>query len=110
MYYINTRMSFGCRSSVDQWLRVSKVLSYALTRWGVHNLTYIDNFIFIAATKTEYEETVHRFKAICADWGVVLKDEKDAAPAQHMVVLSIEYDLIKMTRRITEKRERITFI
>ena len=52
------------------------------------------------------EEAVRRFKAICADWGVILKDEKDAAPAQHMVALGIEYDLVKMTRCITEKRRQ----
>ena len=49
-YYIDTHMSFGRRRSGGQWLRISKALSYALTRWpwGVHNLTYIDDFIFIA--------------------------------------------------------------
>jgi hypothetical protein len=97
-------MSFGCRSSVDQWLRISKALSFALNRWGVHNLTYIDDFIFIAASKHECEEAVRKFKALCADWDVVLKEEKDAAPAQKMTALGIEYDLIKFTRRITEKR------
>ena len=103
-YYIDTRMSFGCRSSVDQWLRISSALSHALTRWGVHNLTYIDDFIFIAATKEECEESVRKFKALCKDWNVILKEEKDAAPAQKMTALGIEYDLIKMTRRITDKR------
>jgi hypothetical protein len=47
-----------------------------------------------------------RFKPICADWGIILKDEKDAAPAQHIVALGIEYDLVKMTKRITEKRHQ----
>ena len=103
-YYIDTRMSFGCRSSVDQWLRISSALSYALTRWGVHNLTYIDDFIFIAASKAECEESVRKFKALCKDWGVILKEEKDAAPAQKMIALGIQYDLIKMTRKITDKR------
>ena len=90
-------MSFGCRSSVDQWLQISKALSYALTKWGAHNLTYIDDFIFIAATQAECEEAVRKFKAICADWGGILKHEKDAAPAQRMIALGIEYDLIKIT-------------
>ena len=103
-YYIDTRMSFGCRSSVDQWLRISSALSHALTRWGVHNLTYIDDFIFIAASKAECEESVRKFKALCKDWGVILKEEKDSAPAQQMVALGIHYDLVKMTRRITDKR------
>ena len=47
-----------------------------------------------------------KFKAICADWGVILTDEKGAAPAQRMIALGIEYDLISMTRRITEKRRQ----
>ena len=34
------------------------------------------------------------------------KDEKGAAPAQRMVALGIEYDLINMTRRITEERRQ----
>ena len=32
------------------------------------------------------------------------QEEKDAAPAQKMVALGIQYDLIKMTRKITDKR------
>ena len=98
----NTQRSIPWSKNTLGWY----TLSYALTRWGVHNLTYIDDFIFIATTKAECEEAVCKFKAICADWGVILKDEKDAAPAQRMTALGIEYDLIGMTRRITEKRRR----
>ena len=46
---------------MDPWLRTSKTLPYALTRWGVHNLTYTDDFVFIAATKAECEEAVRKF-------------------------------------------------
>ena len=70
----------------------------------MHNLTYIDDFIFIAASKAECGESVRKFKALCKDWNVILKEEKDAAPAQKMIALGIEYDLIKMTKRITDKR------
>ena len=92
-------MSFGCRSSVDQRMRISSALSYALTRWRMPNLTYIDDFIFIAASKANCEESLRKFKAICKDWNVILKEEKDAAPAQKMFALGIQYDLVKMTRR-----------
>ena len=74
-YYIDTRMSFGCRSGVDQWLRISSALLHALTRWGVHNLTYIDDIIFIAASKVECGESVRKLKALCKDWDVTLKGE-----------------------------------
>ena len=97
-------MGFGCRSSVDRWLRTSGALSHALTRWGAHNLAHIDNSIFIAPSKEECGEAVRRFKALCADSKVVLKGEKDAAPAQRMTTLGVEYDLIAMTRGIPDKR------
>ena len=51
---------------------------------------------------------MRKFKVICAGWGVILKDKKCATPAQRMVALVIEYDLIKITklRRINEKRHQ----
>ena len=83
---------------------ISSALSYALARWGVHNLTYIDDFIFIAALKADCEESVRKFKALCKDWNVALKEEEDAAPTQKMIALGIQYDLIKVTRKITDKQ------
>ena len=47
---------------------------------------------------------MRKFKALCEDWNVILKEEKDSAPAQKMIALGIEYDLLKMTKRVTDKR------
>ena len=48
--YIDTHLSFGCRSSVDRFLTVSDAIEWALRRWGVTAIHYIDDFILIAPT------------------------------------------------------------
>ena len=103
-YFIDTRMSFGCRSSVDQWLRFSDALAWALLRWGVHALHYVDDFIFIAGSEAECHEQVRKFRTICTAWGVELKVQRDCGPAQKLTALGVEYDLKRMTRQITVER------
>ena len=103
-YYIDKRMSFGNRASVDQWLRFSDALHWTLLRWGVHALHYVDDFIFIAGSEAECKEMVRKFEYLCQQWGVVLKTQEDCGPAQVLTALGVEYDLIKMTRRITPTR------
>ena len=80
-YYIDLRMSFGCRSSVDQWLRFADALSWCLDRWGVHALHYVDDFIFIADSEEECQRQVNKFNAICKAWNVGLKQQDDCGPA-----------------------------
>ena len=103
-YYIDKRMSFGCRSSVDQWLRFSDALAWALLRWGVHALHYVDDFIFIAGSEEECAEQVRKFDAICEEWGITCKVQEDCGPAQTLTALGVEYDLVHMKRKITPGR------
>jgi site-specific DNA-cytosine methylase len=103
-YYIDKRMSFGNRASVDQWLKFSDALQWTLLRWGVHALHYVDDFIFIAGSEEECRQMVAKFEHICEQWGVVLKVQKDCGPAQVLTALGVEYDMISMKRRITPTR------
>ena len=103
-YYIDKRMSFGNRASVDQWLRFSDALAWALLRWDVHALHYVDDFIFIAGSEEECDEQVRKFKHICREWGIALKEQEDCGPAQVLTALGVQYDLINMKRRITPTR------
>ena len=103
-YYVDARMSFGCRSSVDQWLRFSDALAWTLLRWGVHALHYVDDFIFIAGSERECADQVAKFDHICSQWGVLLKDQADCGPATRLTALGVEYDLVGMRRRITPSR------
>ena len=104
LYYIDKRMSFGCRSSVDQWLRFSDALAFTAARWGVPVLHYVDDFIFIASSEAECNEQVRRFRLICEHWGVRLKEQADCGPAQDITILGVQYDLTAMRRRIAPHR------
>ena len=103
-YYIDLRMSFGCRSSVDQWLRFSDALAWSLQRMGVNAPHYVDDFLFIASSEQECQEQVDKFKFVCTSWGVTLKEQKDCGPAQIITVLGVQYDTTRMTRKIDPGR------
>ena len=64
----------------------------------------MDDFIFIAGSEQECREQVRKFRAICSAWGVQLKEIEDCGPAQVLTALGVEYDLVRMTRRITPGR------
>ena len=103
-YYIDKKMSFGCRSAVDQWLRFANALAWAMARQGIHVEWYVDDFIFIAGSESECRRHKRAFQAMCADWGVILKEQPDSDPSQQLVVLGIHYDLLTMTKKITKGR------
>ena len=103
-YYIDMRMSFGCRSSVDQWLRFSDAMAWAMERMGEHAPHYVDDFIFIAGSKQKCQEQVDKFDFLCESWGVEKKVQQDCGPAQIITVLGIQYNTIAMTRKIDPGR------
>ena len=103
-YYIDTRLSFGTRSSVDQWLRIANAMAWSMHRWGAPIFIYMDDAIIIGASRQECTEKLRKFREMCAHWGLDLKDMPDAEPAREMTLLGIQYDLRSMTRKITDKR------
>jgi hypothetical protein len=47
---------------------------------------------------------MRKFRVLCAAWGVELKVIEDCGPARVLTALGVEYDLERMTRRITPGR------
>ena len=95
--FIDTYLSFGCRSSVDRFLTVSDAIEWALRRWGVTAVHYIDDFIFIASTDEEAADAVRKFEIICAAWNIPIKQEKDVGPGTNVELLGVVYDTEAMT-------------
>ena len=102
-YFIDLRLSFGCRSSVDNWLMFAGALHFALARWGVHALFYVDDFIFIGDSEEDCQRPLDKFREICKQWGVELKHQHDCGPSQTLTVLGIEYDLKRLKQRVSRK-------
>ena len=94
-FYLDTALNFGTRSSPDKFLELSDALEWVLTRWGVHCVHYIDDFVFLGESEAEVQEMVRRFDVVCAQFGVPVKKEKDVGPAQALKVLGVEYDLVE---------------
>ena len=95
--YIDTHLSFGCRSSVDRFLTISDAIEWALRRWGVTAIHYIDDFIFVAESDEEAAVAVQKFETICAAWNIPIKQEKDVGPGTNVELLGVVYDTVNMT-------------
>ena len=95
--FIDTHLSFGCRSSVDRFLTISDAIEWTLRRWGVQAIHYIDDFIFIAESQEEADEALRKFHIICDAWGIPIKEEKDVGPATQVELLGVVYDTDAMT-------------
>ena len=94
-FFVDAYLSFGCRSSVDKFLRVSDAVEWVLRRWGVDVVHYIDDFIFIATSDAEAAEGIRKFEIVCAQFGLPIKQEKDVGPGSYVEVLGVVYDLEK---------------
>ena len=64
-YFMDTHLSFGCRSSMDRFLTVTDALEWALRRWGVNVVHYIDDFVFISDSDEEAKVAIEKFEVIC---------------------------------------------
>jgi site-specific DNA-cytosine methylase len=95
-FFVDTRLSFGCRSSVDKFLSVSDALEWALRRWGVNVVHYIDDFIFISGSDEEAAEAIRKFDILCEAWGIPVKKQKDEGPGPVVECLGVVYDMDRM--------------
>jgi hypothetical protein len=93
-YFLDTALNFGTRSSPDKFCELSDAVEWALRRWGVECVHYIDDFIFIGESELEVAEQVARFDIVMAAFGLPVKEEKDVGPAQQLEVLGVQYDFI----------------
>ena len=96
-YFVDGRLSFGCRSSVDRFLTVSDAVEWALRRWGVQVVHYIDDFCFVCGSEAEAQEAVWKFEVICQEFGIPIKHQKDEGPAQVVEMLGVVYDMLEFT-------------
>ena len=92
-YFVDERLSFGCRSSVDRFLTVSDAIEWALRRWGVQVVHYIDDFCFVCGSEAEALEAVRKFEVICEEFGIPIKRQKDEGPAKVVEMLGVVYDM-----------------
>ena len=101
-YFVDARLSFGCRSSVDRFLTVSDAIEYVMRRWGVLCVHYIDDFCFVEE-EADMASAIQKFEIVCAAFGIEIKVQKNEGPAARVEVLGVVYDAEAMTAAMPAK-------
>ncbi len=101
VYFFDKTLPMGCRSSCKIFQSFSDALKFIASSKGIQWLiNYLDDFLFVAATKQKCLEALRKFRAICAFIGVPLAIDKTFLPSQIMIFLGLEYDSIAEVIRL----------
>ena len=99
-FYCETVLPSGCRSSPSLFDDLSKILEYLIrTSGGMSNvLHYIDDFWWAAPKDSNAcEITLTYMRAVCAELGVPLAEEKTEGPSTKLTFLGIQLDTESQT-------------
>ena len=94
-FYCDTVLPFGCRSSPSLFDDLSRILEWLMrTSGGMPDvLHYIDDFWWAASKTTNAcAVTLAYMRALCADLGVPLAEEKTEGPTTKLTFLGIDLD------------------
>ena len=88
----------GCSSSCQIFEEISSALQWVAThKLGMPAVVHVlDDFLFIAPSKTMAYECLQKFLLLCQDIGIPIANEKTEGPAQVMTFLGIELDSVNM--------------
>ena len=116
-YFIETQLTFGSRSSPDRFDLVSDLpLDLALMESGVRRdstIKQLDDVVGFGRLGTGSVGRFYEcFRSVCKKVGVSLADEADRekafGPSRAGVVLGINFDLVRMTWSMPEKKANRT--
>ena len=110
-FYFDKCLPQGCSSSCRIFEHFSDSLKWILEhKFNVQNIVkYLDDFLFIANTKSECQRALKAFTHLCSDIGVPLAPHKTIEPTNIITFLGIELDSISMYARLPiEKLNRYT--
>lgn len=91
------RLPFGLTSAPLQCTRLLTVPSFAMRELGLTTISYLDDFIFIAATAEELTAALDSATQIFQSMGLVVNPSKREGPAQRIVFLGVEIDSVNCT-------------
>ena len=94
-YFIEKKLPFGSSISCSHFQRFSNTLRHIVEhqtgRMGSCS-NYLDDFIFVAPTRTQCNSLVSKFLQICQEIGVPVAEEKTKMAEQQMVFLGLLLD------------------
>ena len=105
-FYYDKTLAMGLSSSCSifesfstalEWISINKLE----VDWGVHIL---DDFLFLALTKTKCTQDINRFLDMCNDIAVPIAEEKTVLPTQVITFLGIELDSLQLKARLPQEK------
>ena len=93
-YYYDSCLPMGCSSACQIFQRFSDALIHILKiNYGVRKVVkYLDDFLFLAATKEECQSAMNCFSHLCNRIGVPLATHKTEGPVTKLTFLGYELD------------------
>ena len=105
-YYYDRCLPMGCSSSCSIFEAFSTALEWIIKRRLKHVsvIHILDDFLFIAPTKSLCLAALSLFQAICRDIGVPLAPEKTVGPSQTLEFAGIFLDTIDMSASLPQDK------
>ena len=105
-YYYERCLPMGCSSSCSIFEAFGTLLEWSIKRRLKHVsvIHILDDFLFIAPTKSLCLAALSLFQAICLDIGVPLAPEKTVGPSQTLEFAGIFLDTVDMSASLPQDK------
>ena len=98
-------LPFGLSSAPRICTMLLSVVAFRLSATTpAHLVRYLDDFLFIALTRSAMETTMTIAQQTFSDFGLVVNTEKTEGPAQQLAFLGIQLDSVAQTLSCTQER------
>lgn len=106
MFYYDKCLPMGCSISCSLFEKFSSFLEFQVKRFsGSSFLThYLDDFLFVGSSSSSCSVLLEAFKAVCAELGVPLAEEKTVGPVQSISFLGLVIDSVARQIRVPQEK------
>jgi len=98
------RLPFGLSTAPLVCTQLLSVVQFALTRAGITDVRYLDDFFFIACSHEAIQRHLALAQSIFAQFGLVVNPDKTEGPSQCLSFLGVQLDSVAQTVSCTPER------
>jgi hypothetical protein len=102
--YQFTHMPFGLNTAPRVCTQLLSVVNFALTRAGIRDIRYLDDFFLIGASQADMQRDLALAQSIIRLFGLVVNPDKTEGPSQRLSFLGVQLDSVDQTLSCTPAR------
>jgi hypothetical protein len=102
--YQFTHMPFGLSTAPRVCTQLLSVVNYALTKAGIHDVRYLDDFFLIGSSQAETAAQLTAAQSIITRFGLIVNHDKTEGPSQSLSFLGVQLDSVSQTVSCTPAR------